>query len=377
MEKSSVQLCSKCVTPASYPRISFDATGVCSHCREFERRYRDWQKSQTERTRRLEGLIAWAKRKRRPYDALVPLSGGKDSTYVLYLATKRYQLRTLAFTFDNGFQSDIARKNICEAINRSGADHIVVRPSATLLGALYRHFMEHTGLFCPVCMRGIYAATFALTRQFRVPLVLKGTSARTEERVTPEIFQDGRLSFFKQVLARHPFEQSCGLFDCDRSFLQKLRHGLFLLFGQRVRFGTVEIQVPDFLDWNYDEIYKTISSEMGWRSLPDRDEHVDCLVEPVAQYLRKVRVPDLTPSMLRYSAEIRVGQRERRAALEQIGRERLRPGLPQELPIFLERLGVSEEWFRAQLKDPFRHMQFQKEDLARRLLYRLRPAQVR
>ena len=353
------QICSTCATPSSYPGIDLDAAGRCNHCREFQRADETWNRTRGERLARLERFIKWAKKKARRYDALVPLSGGKDSTYCLYLATQKFGLKVLAFTFDNGFQSDIARQNIESAIQRSNADHIIVRPNPSRLMRLYAHFLHHTGLFCPACMRGICAGTFALTRQFKTPLVFTGTSQRTEERLVPEIFQDGTYSFFRKVLQAKPFPEDVGLLDFDRNLREKIQRGLFLLSGQRIPFGVVEIQLPDYMDWDYKTIFQTITTEMGWQVLPDRDEHIDCRIEPVAQYLRRVRVPGLVPGALRYSAEIRAGQRDRAAALEEIVREQQKPPLPPELPTLLERLALTPEEFHISQRDCFRHMQFQ------------------
>ncbi len=60
----------------------------------------NWDDTRAERRARLDRFIQWAKKKGRRYDALVPLSGGKDSTYCLYLATRQFGLQVLAFTFD-------------------------------------------------------------------------------------------------------------------------------------------------------------------------------------------------------------------------------------------------------------------------------------
>jgi hypothetical protein len=368
---SNIRLCSRCVTSDRYPGIVLDRSGVCSHCREYETIHRNWKATRLAKQDRFERLVAWAKKQHRPYDALVPLSGGKDSTYVLYLAAMKYNLKVLCFTFDNGFQSDVARWNIAEAVRKSGADHIVIRPDPSLSRELYKHFLRHTGLFCPVCMRGICAGTFALIRRFHPPLVLKGTSVRTEEKVRPEFFQDGRYSFFRNVLKAHPFPRDVGIFDYDRPLLHKVKCGAFLLSHGGIRLGLAEVQVPDFLGWDYAAIYRTIATEMGWRGLPDRDEHVDCEAEPVANYLRRFRVPELTRNMLRYSAEIRAGQRDRRSALQEVENERLQDGdAPAQLESFLMYLGLTREEFSSATADPFRHMRFQGRELLRRWIPR-------
>jgi hypothetical protein len=331
-----------------------------------------WQDQKAERAEMFDRLIAKAKAKARRrgclYDVLVPLSGGKDSTYALYLATKVYKLRTLTYTFHNGFLTQVAGDNINRALEATGADHYMFKISRQKLMRLYRHFFEHTGLFCPVCMRAISVGRIVLHRQHKIPLILRGTSYRTEEWVTPEIFQDGRLEFINNVLHKHPLGFDVPDLYVDRSLSEKFSLALNLLSRNRISIGVMDMQFPDYLDWDYDVIYKTIQRECGWERLPDRDEHIDCLVEPVVHYLRRQRVPELTPNTLRYSAMIRSGMMKRDTALrlvEEEANEALTP--PPHTEHLLTGLGITAEQFAEWSRCSFRHMEFQKPGLAMRL----------
>ncbi len=62
-------------------------------------------------------------------------SGGKDSTYTLWLLTEVYGLRMLAFTFDNGFVSPTAMDNMRTVGERLGVDHVIVKPRFALSSA--------------------------------------------------------------------------------------------------------------------------------------------------------------------------------------------------------------------------------------------------
>jgi hypothetical protein len=312
---------------------------------------------------KLEKLINAAKSKSRKYDVLVPLSGGKDSTYVLFLAAKIYQCKTLCYNFNNGLQSEIAQENIRAAIDASGADLITYKPNHKLMMRLYKHFLENTGLFCPVCMRGISVGQFSITQQFNIPLVLRGTSRRTEENLMPEIFQDGRLSFFKNVLRKYPFSGDIRPFYTDRSMKQKLLRAMFLLSNGKYNLGTIDIQLPDYYDWNYDEIFKIITDEMGWKALPERDEHVDCLAVPMVNYLRKMRCKDLTPNTLRYSTEIRAGQRDRSEALQLIQKEMQNDVSNKYIEYLLDKLDISRNELESYIENDLRHMEYQREGI--------------
>ncbi|MBI5472754.1 MAG: hypothetical protein HY961_10465 [Ignavibacteriae bacterium] len=365
--------CTICVTPDSYPGLTLNTDGVCNHCEEYFKLYGDWRSSKAERKASFEKFVTIAKRRSRSYDALVPLSGGKDSTYVLYLASKVYKLRVLCYTFDNGFQSDVAKENIRAAAHASGADLVTYRPNPDMMMSLYRHFLKHAGMFCPVCMRGITAGEFMISDTFDVPLVLKGTSRRTEERLAPEIFQDGNISFFRKVLKQHPFDGNVGALLYDRSLWGKLQRGMFLLSRGRLRTGRIDLYMPDYFEWNYAEIFRVISQEMGWKRLPDRDEHIDCIAEPLVHYyIREQKIPELTQSTLRYSAEIRDGQMTREDALRIVEQERQERKSPKETTPVLERLGITEEALATCVDHGVRHAQFQPSGLVTKIRARLR-----
>jgi tRNA(Ile)-lysidine synthase TilS/MesJ len=58
----------------------------------------------------------------------VPLSGGKDSTYILHLAVNIYNLKAIAMTYDNGFMSELSLDNINNAVAITKVDHIFLKP---------------------------------------------------------------------------------------------------------------------------------------------------------------------------------------------------------------------------------------------------------
>lgn len=82
-----VTRCTRCILPATLPSAKLDESGICSHCRTHSRLGDDWDRNKLKRERELRRLFDRVKNLRRPYDCLVPLSDGKDSTYALYTAS--------------------------------------------------------------------------------------------------------------------------------------------------------------------------------------------------------------------------------------------------------------------------------------------------
>jgi len=115
MQKSEkpYQICSRGIWDSSVPGITFDNQGVSNYARLYDQLCEAYPRGQT-------GAETWAtvvsrmkeEASRKRYDCVVGVSGGTDSSYLLYLLKVVYGLRPLAVTFDNGWNSEIAVKNI-------------------------------------------------------------------------------------------------------------------------------------------------------------------------------------------------------------------------------------------------------------------------
>ena len=106
------RICVRCVMDTTDPFIAFRADGTCNHCNDFlaiKARYEPGPALDAER----DALVARIKEagKGKPYDCIVGVSGGFDSTYVAYVA-KDLGLRPLAVHLDNGWNSELAVMNI-------------------------------------------------------------------------------------------------------------------------------------------------------------------------------------------------------------------------------------------------------------------------
>lgn len=124
MTKAKYQQCTRCVMDTSDTDIRFDANGNCNHCTEYlektiHRTYRGEENDKTFNT-----LINRIKKdgKNKPYDCVVGVSGGADSTYTAYLC-KKAGLRVLCVHMDNGWNTEISEKNIQNLIEKHGMDY--------------------------------------------------------------------------------------------------------------------------------------------------------------------------------------------------------------------------------------------------------------
>jgi N-acetyl sugar amidotransferase len=121
---SNYAICCNCVMDTSDARIVFDHKGVCDHCNGFKRDVLpNWHPDETGAAM-FRDMVTRIKEsgKGKPFDCILGMSGGLDSSYLLHLAVSEYGLRPLVFHVDGGWNTDIAVNNIQVLIDKLGLD---------------------------------------------------------------------------------------------------------------------------------------------------------------------------------------------------------------------------------------------------------------
>ena len=347
--------CKKCILPIKLPSVKLDGKGICNHCNQHEKINSNWNSSKKQKKVTFEEHVYQAKKLKQSYDCLVPLSGGKDSTYALYLCNNVYKMKTLCITFDNGYLSDYAKKNISNALSVSRADHLYFKVNRNTLLNLYGLFIERTGNFCSVCMRGIDYSMQMAVNTFKIPLLIIGGGQRVRYLgILPELFEDGNPDFFNNVVKGTYLENEGNI------LIKKGKDSITLALTNRI-IGKVKrtfklpttkrIQIYDYFDVNYDEIYETLRKEMGWEKNKEQFEHMDCKIHDIALYLHTRKFPDLTTSTVYHSGLIRLGQMDRDEALRIENEKMSSPKIPENLYEFLEDIKIKKEEFESATRD--------------------------
>lgn len=115
----NLRRCSSCILPETMPFITFDAKGVCSYCNNYK-------KKQLKGEEALLRLLDTYRSKNGDPDCLVGFSGGRDSSYGLHLLKTRYGMNPIAYTYDWGMVTDLARRNQARLCGKMGVEHIWV-----------------------------------------------------------------------------------------------------------------------------------------------------------------------------------------------------------------------------------------------------------
>lgn len=116
---AALRRCTRCVVPVTLPFSGLDDEATCAYCRHHEpQAYRGDDA--------LERHVAPHRRSDGRPDCVVPLSGGRDSCWALHYLTRELGLRPVAYTYDWGMVTDLARRNSSRLCGRLGVEHVIV-----------------------------------------------------------------------------------------------------------------------------------------------------------------------------------------------------------------------------------------------------------
>ncbi|MFC2082671.1 hypothetical protein ACFLSG_01340 [Candidatus Bipolaricaulota bacterium] len=314
--------CQRCLLPVGVSNIRLDASGVCTICRTWDEQeafYSDFEQHQPILGQRLE-----QSRGRFHYDASVGMSGGKDSAYVLHRMTSAYAANVLAITFDNGFLTEYAWRNIEAITTASGVDHLVYRPDWGAMSEFYRATLRKLGDPCVACSIGGYILSVRGCNDLRIPRFVHGRSPMQMFRDLHPKSKDPGLGVIRANLSDYDAATL-------RRYYQRLIRRIQLLLLYTVRSRTMRVRinrelfgaglageavVPEFLAFflfePYDEeaIKQHLESIDSGYQRPPNDAvlgHGDCLLHDVSAHLYQLKhgvnrvLPDVA-AMLRQGA---------------------------------------------------------------------------
>lgn len=115
----AIKRCKKCILPSTMPFIQFDELGICNFCTT----YRSYK---IKDINVLKNLIKLKVQKEKDPNCVMAISGGRDSCFGLHYAVKELGLKPVAYTYDWGLVSDLARRNTSRMVSSLGIEHILI-----------------------------------------------------------------------------------------------------------------------------------------------------------------------------------------------------------------------------------------------------------
>ena len=181
--KDEYRICSRCIMDTtSDPGLVLDKSGVCNYCHEYDREYEATRAMRENGEEKLESLISSIKNecKNDEYDCALGLSGGVDSSYLLYLC-HRYGLRVLAIHVDAGWNSEIAVQNIEKMCTKLGYDlHTVVIDWTTMKELQRAYLFSGLGNQDVPQDHCFIAAVRQCCRKYHIKYLMNGWNLATE-----------------------------------------------------------------------------------------------------------------------------------------------------------------------------------------------------
>jgi predicted PP-loop superfamily ATPase len=258
--------------------------GLCNYCQNYVKaennanilEYEKKEKQFTEACSKYSDL---------PYQVVLAYSGGKDSTYTLYLLRKKYNLSVLAVTFDNGFLTQQCRQNIHEVTANLGVDNITIKPSFANLAKAFnfagcheifpRKSLERASSICTTCIGIVKSSIYKEAIIRRIPFVSFGWTPGQVNLKASIVKLDYKMLLANQKQIEEPIVNSLGSefkkyfmdaewLEAQKEYVPSLAHPLV------------------FSSYDEDNIISTIES-IGWKRPNDTDMNsTNCLLNSYA-----------------------------------------------------------------------------------------------
>ena len=349
--------CRRCLYDSSIVGITFDAYGNCSYCQlhdEMDTQYPTGPDGDRALAAMVERIRAAGKGKK--YDCVIGVSGGCDSSYLVYRMVE-LGLRPLAVHFDNTWNSPIATQNIYNVLDALKVDLHTVVVNNKEYDDLYRAFLLAgvRDIEAPTDI-GLAATLYLAAEKYGISYILEGHSFRTEG-ISPLgwLYMDG-----KYIESVH-----------ERFGTRPLKTFPNLTLGRFLRWAGIRnmkrVRPLYWVDYRKEPTKELLTSKFGWQWYGGH--HLENRFTAFYHAYFMPRRWGIDARKLGYSALTRSGQLERSEALRLMS---VPPSVePEILELVKKRLGFSADEFEAVMTAPKHdHTEF---ETYKRTFERLRP----
>ncbi len=219
--QKTLRWCSHCLAMSTRPRISFDERGWCNACRWMEKKKTsDWGGRQKE----LEQLLDKHRRNDGIFDCLVPVSGGKDGSYVAYNLKHKYGMNPLCLTVTPPLPLPLGEQNL-RAFVESGYNHITVNAAHEAMRVLNRVGLVEMGFPYYGWLTAIQATPVQMAMQLGINLIFYGDDGEVEYGGSTETAKSPvyDVHYMKKILLEGGYDkvlQNSGLEEKDLNFFR-------------------------------------------------------------------------------------------------------------------------------------------------------------
>lgn len=331
------RVCSRCIIDTTVPGAKFDEKGECSYCKIHDRLEKQYPLNE-EGEKKFKRLIEKikAKGKNNKYDCVAGISGGRDSTYTLYLI-KQLGLRPIAVHFNDGFGNPVAGESMKKATAKLKVDLRTITSDWRESRDLKIAFLKSS---TPDVEQGtdiaIETALYGVAVQENVKYVISGYSFRTEGIAPLEWnYLDGK--YLKSVHQRFGTVGLRKWKPQDPGFNLNISHIFYYTFIKRI----TAIPILNYVNYVCKDAQEIIEKELDW-NYPG-SKYYDDLYQSLVTYIYRVKFK-IDRRRYFYSALVRSGQMTREEALNKVKEIDVTED-PEVINLCIKRLGISRKEF--------------------------------
>lgn len=312
MIKNRLQVCIKCVMDTSDSNIVFDNNGVCDHCNTFKNKIEPFWHTDERGRQKLEELVSKIKTegKGKDFDCMMGMSGGIDSSYLLYKMVTEFGLRPLVFHVDAGWNSQIAVNNIERLVDGLGLDLytevINWEEMKDLQLAFFKSGVPHIDVPQD---HAFFATMYKFASKYKIKSILTGGNYSTECVRNPlewMYYQSDSIQL-KDIYKKH----GTGKLS-DYPVTNILWHKIWLPY-----FKGIKMYRPlDLIPYDKDEAMQTLVDKFGYQKYPQK--HFE---SRFTRFYEGFWLPErfnYDTRKVQYSSLILTGQMTREEAIEKL-----------------------------------------------------------
>lgn len=239
------------------PEMSFDENGVCSHYYIYQQLEKEYVKHGIEGEKEVADVVRYAKENSKgKYDCLIGVSGGVDSTYLLYLAKVKLGLNPLAIHFDNGWNSELAVQNIESVTQKLNIDLQTYVVNWEEFKDIQRSYFYAGVVDLEVPTdHAIYGAMYTTAIQNNIKLILSGVNI-VSESIMPQHWSYEKMDF-------------ANLLDIHNRFgAVKIKNYPIVdkAFREKIKKAEIKtLRLLNYVPYLKKEVEDILINELGWR----------------------------------------------------------------------------------------------------------------
>lgn len=361
-----MKYCARCLYPenAKPTIIIDDEDGICSGCKYHESRQNlevNWEERHAMFGQIMEEAKLMAKERGNNYDCIIPVSGGKDSHFQVYVVKEIYGLNPLLVTYNHIFNHHAGLRNLENLVEKSGCDLIRFTASPHSVKKLSRFMLELVGDLTWHYHAGIRTLPFKVAVEKNIPLIIWGEHGFAE--LTGIVSLEDFVEFTRWNRKEHDMRG----FEPE-NIVEKSNGQITLrdldpyIFPSDEAIEKTEIRgiyMSNFFDWNAKDAVERMMKIWDFKPISyERDRtfvqyaKIDDHANDIHDYLKflKFGYGRATDDA---SMEIRHGRMTREEGIAMVNR--YDSNTPSSLKPYLEFMGITEEEFYA-LIEPMRDL---------------------